>query len=57
MKIYNLATDSITWLLEIGKHQIAIPQTIRNNKEWCGLIPVGTKCCLTTSGLKWNLSM
>lgn len=49
-----VADDSISWLLQPGKHVITIPTTLL--KSWCGLIPVGCPAHhVTTSGLKWNL--
>lgn len=56
LKIYHLASDSITWLLDQGSHEIKIPENVRKSKEWCALIPIGSPCQVTTTGLKWNLS-
>lgn len=56
LKVFQLATESITWFLDEGTHVIAVPSCLRQNKEWCALIPVGSPCQVTTSGLKWNLS-
>lgn len=53
-----LASNSLTWLLmEDVIHTINIPLTLRENQEWCALIPVGASCRATTTGLKWNLSI
>lgn len=56
LQIYQLASDSMTWLLDQGSHEIAIPAVLREHQEWCALIPVGNPCQITTTGLKWNLS-
>ena len=38
-------------------HKILIPDIILKSKSWCALIPFGnSNNCITTSGLKWNLS-
>lgn len=55
-QIYQVATESITWLLEPGSHVIKVPSCLRQRKDWCALIPVGSPCQVTTTGLKWNLS-
>lgn len=56
VKIYHLASDSISWLMDQGSHEIPIPNNLRENQEWCALIPIGNPCQVTTEGLKWNLS-
>ncbi|XP_030755555.1 thiamin pyrophosphokinase 1 isoform X2 [Sitophilus oryzae] len=54
-KIYQIASNSISWLLQAGNHRISIPENLRRDKEWCALIPMGAPCIVTTTGLKWNL--
>ncbi|XP_076258642.1 thiamine pyrophosphokinase 1 isoform X2 [Rhynchophorus ferrugineus] len=55
-KIYHIASNSITWLLKPGSHKIIIPENLRRDQEWCALIPIGSSCKATTTGLKWNLN-
>lgn len=55
VKVIQLASNSLTWLLTEGTHLIHIPQVLRKNSEWCALIPFGGSCRVTTNGLKWNL--
>lgn len=57
VNIFQLAKDSLTWLLNVGTHKITVPDEIRHSSEWCALMPIGAKCRATTTGLKWNLSM
>ncbi|GLV41215.1 uncharacterized protein CBL_04739 [Carabus blaptoides fortunei] len=56
INVFQLANDSLSWLLCKGKHKIHIPEEIRQNRDWCALIPIGETCnSVTTTGLKWNL--
>ncbi|KAK9875020.1 hypothetical protein WA026_005830 [Henosepilachna vigintioctopunctata] len=55
ISVYLLSSDSISWLLSPGTYSISIPQLLRDNHEWCGLIPLGCAATISTSGLKWNL--
>ncbi|XP_017308107.1 thiamin pyrophosphokinase 1 isoform X3 [Ictalurus punctatus] len=46
--------DSMACLLREGrKHQLYVNTGLE--AKWCGLIPVGSSCLTSTSGLKWNL--
>ncbi|XP_044757949.1 thiamin pyrophosphokinase 1 isoform X2 [Coccinella septempunctata] len=55
LRVYRLSSDSISWLLTPGSSSIGIPEVLRDNQEWCSLVPVGAPAVITTSGLKWNL--
>ncbi|RZC33852.1 thiamine pyrophosphokinase 1, partial [Asbolus verrucosus] len=56
VKIFLIASKSLTWLLSEGiTHTINIPLNLRQNHEWCALIPIGSPSFVSTSGLKWNL--
>ncbi|KAK0167910.1 hypothetical protein PV327_001764 [Microctonus hyperodae] len=56
VKVINIASNSFTWLLQPGNHVIKIPEVLRKNNSWVGLIAFGTSTNnVTTSGLKWNL--
>lgn len=56
MNVYLLGADCLSWLVHPGRHHIEVPQHLQ--QSWCSLIPIGQKCSnITTSGLKWNLSM
>ncbi|KAL3276485.1 hypothetical protein HHI36_011866 [Cryptolaemus montrouzieri] len=59
----NIKIENIYVLTTIGERMdhagtyiVNIPQSLRNSKEWCGLIPIGSPGIVTTSGLKWNLN-
>ncbi|KAL1132203.1 hypothetical protein AAG570_010160 [Ranatra chinensis] len=53
---YLLTLSAITWLLRPGTHKIEIPEYLRTNYEWCGILPGASKRNkVTTTGLKWNL--
>lgn len=56
VQVILIASRCLTWLLQPGKHDISIPQTLKDAQEWCSLIPIGSSCYVTTSGLKWNLN-
>ncbi|XP_015840762.1 thiamin pyrophosphokinase 1 isoform X1 [Tribolium castaneum] len=56
LKVYQVASNSITWLLQDGEHTIHIPQELRKSNEWCALIPIKSPTYATTTGLKWNLN-
>lgn len=57
-EIYLLGRNSLSWLLQAGRHRIHIPQSLRSfpEKNYVGMFPLGSVCdeC-TTTGLKWNL--
>ncbi|XP_049821494.1 thiamin pyrophosphokinase 1 isoform X2 [Aethina tumida] len=53
--IFQIASNSLTWILRKGEHIIHIPINLRKNQEWCALLPIGSPCEVSTKGLKWNL--
>lgn len=53
--LYLLTKNSVSWLLQPGQHCIRIPDRFVADKYWCSHVPVGSRCCVTTSGLKWDL--
>lgn len=57
VQVLHIASDSLTWLLNVGQHKIHISECLVNEKSWCGLIPFGnSNNSISTTGLKWNLS-
>lgn len=50
--LYQLSSDSVSWILQPGRHKINLDKRMAN--QWCGLIPIGQPSCVTTTGLKWN---
>lgn len=56
LDLYMLSSDTLTWLLPAGKHEIILPDEIDKDTH-IGLIPVGNEVKhVTTEGLKWNLN-
>ena len=56
LPVYQLASDSLTWLLKPGHHHILAGEEIVQKHGWCSLVPLGAKVeHVTTTGLKWNL--
>lgn len=57
-QVIQLASNSLTWILKPGFHNIIIPKILVQTNSWCGLLPIGAPVnCIVTTGLKWNLSM
>ncbi|XP_078046411.1 thiamine pyrophosphokinase 1 [Augochlora pura] len=55
-KIIHVASDSLTWILQPGFHNITIPEILVQSNSCCGLIPIGSPVKrISTTGLKWNL--
>lgn len=52
--IYLLGEDNFLFLLNKGKNVIYVDQRVF--KKNCGLLPIGEKCIVTTTGLKYNLN-
>lgn len=58
LQVIQIASNSLTWLLKPGLHNICIPEILVQRQSWCGLLPFGCPVnCISTTGLKWNLSM
>ncbi|CAH0553109.1 unnamed protein product [Brassicogethes aeneus] len=53
--VFQIASNSLSWVLHKGEHRILIPEELRSNHEWCALLPIGMPCQVTSTGLKWNL--
>jgi len=52
--VFQLACNSLSWLLWPGHHQIAIPSNLQN--KVCSLVPIGSPAkCVSSTGLKWDL--
>jgi len=51
--LYQLSSDSVSWILKPGQHKINIDKSTTN--QMCGLIPIGQPAFITTSGLKWDM--
>uniref|UniRef100_A0A1B6DCN3 Thiamin pyrophosphokinase thiamin-binding domain-containing protein n=1 Tax=Clastoptera arizonana TaxID=38151 RepID=A0A1B6DCN3_9HEMI len=56
VKVYILASDTLTWLLQPGSHKIRVPEILAKQKNCCALLPLGKPCIVTTMGLMWDLS-
>ncbi|XP_071650716.1 thiamine pyrophosphokinase 1 [Temnothorax longispinosus] len=57
IRVLQVASNSLTWILKPGLHRIHIPQILVEQKSWCGLLPFGCSVnCISTTGLKWNLN-
>ncbi|XP_037091687.1 thiamin pyrophosphokinase 1-like [Pollicipes pollicipes] len=53
--VFQVACDSLSWLLAAGRHVIRLPAELR--RSWCSLVPVGGPATdVSTSGLQWNLA-
>nr|CAD7195591.1 unnamed protein product [Timema douglasi] len=56
LPVYQLARDSLTWVLTPGIHAISVPDILRRHQCWCSLVPFGSRAkYVTTKGLKWDL--
>ncbi|XP_055547987.1 thiamin pyrophosphokinase 1-like [Wyeomyia smithii] len=53
--VFLRSSNSLSWLLPVGNHQIKIPSRLVNGRIWCSLIPIGQRAICSTSGLHWNL--
>ncbi|XP_011700148.1 PREDICTED: thiamin pyrophosphokinase 1 [Wasmannia auropunctata] len=57
IQVIQVASNSMTWMLKPGLHSIHIPEILVRQKSWCGLLPIGCPVnCISTTGLKWNLT-
>ncbi|XP_021941184.1 thiamin pyrophosphokinase 1 isoform X3 [Zootermopsis nevadensis] len=54
--VYQLAKNSLSWLLAAGSHQINVGDATVKKGCWCSLVALGAGVeRVTTTGLKWNL--
>ncbi|XP_051969286.1 thiamin pyrophosphokinase 1 [Xyrauchen texanus] len=54
LSVVVLQNGSLAYLLREGRqHKLNVNTGLEG--KWCSLIPVGSACLTTTSGLKWNL--
>ncbi|XP_063991301.1 thiamin pyrophosphokinase 1 isoform X2 [Diachasmimorpha longicaudata] len=56
-RLILVSNNSLTWLLRAGRHRIKIPAVLQGNNSWAGLIPFGCTANVSTTGLKWNLTI
>lgn len=56
VRVYLISHDTLAWLLCPGRHEIEIPQKLVNDEVWCSYVPMSGATCVTTTGLKWDLS-
>lgn len=55
--VYLKSHDTLAWLLFPGQHEIKIPQEFVTQEIWCGYVPMNGSSGVTTTGLKYDLSM
>ncbi|XP_031635931.1 thiamin pyrophosphokinase 1 [Contarinia nasturtii] len=56
VNVYLQSHDTLAWLLFPGQHKINVPPEFVTNEVWCGYIPMDGSSCVTTSGLKYDLT-
>lgn len=56
VNVYLRSHDTLAWLLWPGQHEINVSQELATNENWCSYIPMNGCCCVTTTGLKYDLS-
>lgn len=54
-RILLLSDNSISFLLDPGKHTINIPPPLVAKQDWCAIMPFRAATRVRTTGLKWNL--
>jgi len=64
--VYLINSQSISWVLQPGKHSIHLPEEVLHvpgkseaevlDSLHCGLIPLAGATIVTSTGLKWNLN-
>lgn len=56
-RLYLMSAESLTWHLTTGRHQITIPRYLRDESQWCAVLPYEPReNRVTTTGLKWDLT-
>lgn len=55
-RILLLSDNSLSFLLDPGKHVINIPTPLVAKQDWCAIIPFKEATMVRTTGLKWNLN-
>lgn len=57
VNVYLKSCDTLAWILCPGQHEIKVPEEFVTKEMWCGYIPINGSANVTTTGLKYDLSM
>lgn len=57
VRLYLRSHQTIAWLLQPGQNEINVPKNYVLEQIWCSYVPISGDCNVTTTGLKYDLSM